>query len=61
MNSTLLWLIHALIVVVGIGVGVWILEKFAFFKEGSTLVRWLLILAVGFGWTFVVNLFWLGG
>jgi len=58
MNSTLLWLLHALIVVVGVGVGVWILDKFAFFKKGSTIVRWILILVVVFGWTFLVNLFW---
>lgn len=61
MNSTMLWLLHALVVVGGVGIGVWILEKFAFFKEGSTLVRWGLILAIVFGWTFVVNLFWPAG
>ncbi len=58
MNSTMLWLLHALVVVGGVGIGVWILEKVAFFKEGSTLVRWILILAIVFGWTFVVNVFW---
>ena len=58
MNANTSWLLHAAVVAILVFVVVWLLERFSFFKEGSTVVRAVLILVAVFGVTSVVNLFW---